>query len=142
MQRHVTLTMNVLADKSALVVNVEQNVILALVQLDNYVRMELVLPAAVQIWIVPVIDRVSMGSAWTLVSVITPVERMLFAKYPNTEPFVYVPMDSKVSPSKDVQRTNVKPMTTVNTINNVTMDPVKTLAYNPALVALMLSVVL
>lgn len=141
-QRPVTPTPNVLAAKSALAVNVVRNVILALVQPDSCVRMELVLPAAVPIWIVPAIDRVSMDNAWIPAYVTMPVERMLSVKCLNTERFACVPTDSKVNQSKDVQRTNVKPMTTANTTNNVTMDPVRILAYNPALVASMLSAAL
>lgn len=141
-QRPVIPTMNVLADKFALAVNAEQSVIQELVQQDNYVKMELVLPAAVRIWIAPVIDRVSTDNAWILAFVMKPAERMLSVKYLNTAQFVYVPMASKVNQSKDVQLTNVKPMKTVNTINNVTMVLAKILAYNPAPVVLMLSVVL
>lgn len=141
-QRPVTLTANVLADRFVRAVNVEQNVILVRVQLDNYARMELVLPVAVRIWTVPAIDRVSMVNAWIHVSAITPVARMLSVKYPNTEQFACVPMASKVNQSKDVHHTNVKRMMTANTINYVTMDHVKILAYNPAPVALMLSAAL
>lgn len=135
--RHVTPTVNVLAGKSVLVVNVEQNAILVLALQVNYVRTELVLRVAVRIWTVPVIDRVSMDNAWILASEIMPVVRTLCVKYPNTERFVYVRMDSKENQSRDVHHTNVKPMMTVNMTNNVIMDHVKILAYNQALVALM-----
>lgn len=141
-QKLVTLTASVLADRFVHAVNVAQNVILVRAQQDNYARTELVLPVAVRIWIVPAIGRASMVNAWILVSEIMPVERMLYVKYPNTEQFACVPMASKVNQSKDVHHTNVKRMMTVNTINYVTMDHVKILAYNPALVVLMPSVAL
>lgn len=140
--RHVTRTTNALVDKSALVVNVERNAIQELAPLDNYARMELVLPAVVRIWIVPVIDLVSTVNAWTHASVIMLAERMLSVKYPNTEQFAYAPMASKVNQSKDVHRMNVKPTMTVNTISNVTMAHAKIHAFNPVPVALTLSVAL
>lgn len=139
-QRLVIQTMNVLAVRYALVVNVERNVILELVQLVNYVNTELALPVVVRIWIVPAIDRVSMDNVWTLVCVITLVARMLCVKYPNIEQFASVPTDSKVNRSKDAYLMNAKRMMTVNTISNVITVHARILAFSPVLVASMLSV--
>ena len=104
-------------------------------------REELVLPAAKQITIVPLINPVLMANAQIHVPIKKHVAAMLYVPFPSTACYAIALMVMKVSLVKSAYNSNVNVMKIVNQINAVIRANAVILAWNTVPVVLMLNVV-